>query len=239
MTILCIDVGNSATKFGLFEGRRLKKIWRRPTHSIKMPKVRRLEGIIISSVVPRINQPLRLQLKQKFKIEPVFINAKMKLPIKIRKRNPKSGADRIANAMAAYSMRPVIVIDIGTITTFDVINQKGEIVGASFFPGPKLCNDLFHEKTAKLPKVPLAVKRKILGNNTKEVMQAGLFHGYGALVDGMIERIRREHGKNLKVIATGGLASWVSRSSRLIQKVDPFLTLRGLEIINCKIGQKE
>lgn len=234
MTILCIDVGNSATKFGLFEGRRLTKVWRMPTISFQVPKIQRVDGIIISSVVPRLNRPLRLWLKKKFKIKPIFVTAKMKLPIKIRKRNPQSGADRIANAVGAYSMRPVIIIDIGTITTFDLINKKGEIVGASFFPGPKLCNDLFHEKTAKLPKVPLAVKKKVLGTNTKEVLQAGLFHGYGALVDGMIERIRKEHGKKMKVIATGGLASWVSRSSRLIQKVDPFLTLKGLRSLDIR-----
>ncbi|MBI2083442.1 MAG: type III pantothenate kinase [Deltaproteobacteria bacterium] len=230
-SLLVIDVGNSSTKFGFFQGEKLKKVWRSATPLLKKISHRKLDAVIISSVVPRFNKPLRSFLRKRFKIEPLFVTTKTMGPIKIRKRRPQSGADRIANAVAAYPIRPVIVIDIGTITTFDVINREGEIVGASFFPGPGICNNFFHEKTAKLPKVPLAVKKKVLGHNTIEVMQVGLFHGYGALVDGMIGRIRKEQGKNLKVIATGGLAPWVAKSSKKIQKVDPFLTLRGLQLI--------
>lgn len=231
--LLAIDLGNSAVKFGLFRGGRLVRAWRMASHSIRLPRIPGVDGIIVSSVIPRLNRPLRLALRRRFKREPIFVTPHVSGPIKIRKRKPESGADRIANAVAAYPFRPAIVIDVGTITTFDVISRRGELVGAAFFPGPKIVNDLFHRRTAKLPKVPLATKRKVLGNNTKEVMQAGLFHGYGALVDGMIERIRSRYGRNLRVIATGGLAQWVARSSKLIQKTDSSLTLKGLKAIYC------
>jgi type III pantothenate kinase len=148
--------------------------------------------------------------------------------------SPKEvGADRIANAVAAYARYQdvVIVVDFGTATTFDYITKKGEYVGGAIVPGLGISLDALFNRTAKLYRVELVKPPRVVGRNTVHAIQSGVIYGYVALVDGLVERIQEENGVRARVIATGGLASLIAPESRTIETTDEFLTLEGLRLV--------
>lgn len=195
-----------------------------------------INAVAVASVVPALT-PVFEELSQKiFNLKPLVIGAETKIPILNLYENPKEvGADRIVNAVAAFSKfgGPCIVVDFGTATTFDCITKKGEYIGGLIVPGPILSAESLALHTARLPKVQIAKPDRFIGRNTTESIQSGLYFGYIALVDGIIERLKSELGTGSKIVATGGLASLLSGDSKTIKKelIFPELTLEGIRLI--------
>lgn len=234
--LLTIDAGNTNTVLGVFQGRRLVRTWRIPTspseirHLAKqLPKVDR---VIVSSVVPTL-RPLFHWLSRRVSKKPaVFVGLDLKLPIKVRVQKPAEvGQDRIVNAVAAYDRWKcgLIIVDLGTATTCDVVTPRGEYIGGTISPGISIANEALHEKTALLPLVSIARPRRAVGRNTVEAIRSGVFYGYVGLIDGLVERIKKELKFPVKIVATGGLSHLIGKSSKQIEVVDPDLTLRGLQ----------
>ncbi len=243
MRIFVVDIGNSNAVLGLFEGNRLR--WHRRFGTakilslVKKIRLKRVNGVAVASVVPSLDRPLKKILKKKFGVTPLFVSSKIKLPIRLKVKKPSQvGADRIANASAVF--RPTlkkggrggfIIVDFGTATTFDLISGKGEYLGGPIAPGIGIANAALHEKTAKLPLVKIGRPRRVIGKETRECIQSGVLYGYAGLVEGLIARIKKEYGRPIRVIATGGLAPLILPHCCSIRGADPFLTLEGLKII--------
>ncbi len=259
--LLVLDVGNTNTVLGVFQTPagfaqhkdaqpRLLAHWRvatiktqtvdeygvlfRNLFDMAKLEVEGVRGIIISSVVPPLDSTLRAVSETYFHIEPLFVEPGVKTGMPVQYENPAEvGADRIVNGVAAFEKYggPCIVVDFGTATTFDAISAKGEYLGGVIAPGIGISADALFEKTARLPRVDIRKPTRIIGTNTVGSLQSGLFYGYLALVDGIVERLTAEMGKETKVVATGGLASLFGDHSRYIKAVDDLLTLEGLRII--------
>ncbi len=234
--LLAVDVGNSNIVIGLFEGKRLR--WQRRFETSRVGAIhewspKNPDSIIISSVVPRLDRPLRNFLRKRFGREPLFVSAKMKLPLRFRKHPAQLGADRIVDMVAVYQKwkQAVLVIDFGTATTFDVVSADGDYVGGNIVPGLGIINAALHEKTAKLPQVRVSKPRRVIGRTTREQIAAGVYYGYLSLVEGMVHRIQKEYGKKFLVVATGGFARLIAKDCPVIHQVDPTLTLEGLRLI--------
>ncbi|MBF0447008.1 MAG: type III pantothenate kinase, partial [Magnetococcales bacterium] len=174
-------------------------------------------------------------LKRYLDIPPLIVGPGLKTNVSIRYENPKDvGADRIVNAVAAFDRikNPVVVVDFGTATTFDLVGQKGEYLGGAIAPGLGLSMTALSEKTAKLPRIELIKPKVVVGRDTVTSMQSGLFWGYVGLVDGLIGRIIEESGfPAVKVVATGGLARLMAAECKRIDVIDEFLTLKGLRLL--------
>ena len=267
MKLLAIDAGNTHTVSGLFEGKKLKKVWRVESNpkglknlSRKLPQG--IEGVIVSSVVPPLRKKLVQMIRKCRALSAIFVTPNLKMPIRIRTKNPKEvGADRIVNAVAAYtkyegqvargelfghrlsgtksfpkrqdptSKQPLLVIDFGTATTFDVVTSRGDYIGGAIVPGIKIAAEALAEKCAKLPRVTILRPKKLIGRSTIQAIRSGVFYGYASLVEGMIVRFKKELGPRLKIIATGGLAPLIGREVLGIDEVDPNLTLKGLRLL--------
>lgn len=238
--VLTIDAGNTNTVFGLFKGKRLVQTWRMPSLPTDIRQVakhlpRKVDQVIVSSVVPAL-KPYFHWLSRRLCTKPaVFVGANLKLPIRISIRRPKEiGQDRIVNAAAAYDRWKcgLIIVDLGTATTCDIVTPKGEYIGGTISPGIGIANEALHEKTALLPLVPIAKPLRVVGRNTVEAIRSGVFYGYVGLIDGLVERIRKDLHFPVKVIATGGLATLIGKSSKTIEVVDVDLTLKGLYLLH-------
>jgi type III pantothenate kinase len=197
-------------------------------------EVKGIHGIVISSVVPPLDSTLRQVCERYFNTKPLFIGPGVKTGMAVLYENPSEvGADRIVNSVAAFEKYggPAICVDFGTATTFDCVTAKGEYQGGVICPGIGISADALFERTARLPRVDIRKPAKIIGTNTVGSLQSGLYYGYLALVDGIIELLLKEMGANTNVIATGGLASLIGGGSKYIKHIDDFLTLEGLRII--------
>lgn len=248
--LLVIDVGNTNTVLGLYDGDDLAHDWRLRTvvdHTVdeygmliynlyKNSEVspRAIKAIIISCVVPPMLQILEPLCKKYFNIKPLIVGPGIKTGMPIFYDNPREvGADRIVNAIAAFERYKgdIIVVDFGTATTFDYISAKGEYMGGCICPGVMISSEALFQKAAKLPRIEIIRPKTVIGKDTVSSMQAGILYGYAGLVDGLVERIKGEVRSDPKVIATGGLAKIIAPEAKSIHVVDDMLTLEGLRII--------
>ncbi len=248
--LLCIDVGNTQTVLGVFRGSEITSRWRirsdrdrtadEYSHLIKDllrgggVDETSLRGVCVSSVVPPARQALIDMSISDFDLVPLMVGPGIKTGMPILYDNPREvGADRIANAVAAYERfrKALVVIDFGTAITFDVISAAGEYIGGVIFPGVQISLDALFLKAAKLPRVELEKPSQIVGRDTISSIQSGIIYGYAGLVDSIVEKIDLEMGVRATVVATGGLASGISGEARCIKEVIPDLTLEGLRIL--------
>jgi len=246
--ILVVDVGNTHTDIGIFDGDKLyhSTISTRPDrtrdeycvflHEIfNMHKFKKhVKGAIISSVVPQTTQDMAKAINILFNVDVIQVEPGIKTGITIKYDSPKEvGADRIVNAVAAYHefKTNLIVVDYGTAITFDVVSSKGEYMGGAISPGISIASEALSEKTAKLPKVSLVLPPSVIGKNTVSSIQSGLVYGYISMVEGMIKRIKKEIGSKAVVVATGGQAGFFHRCVPSIDYLRPHLTLYGLKIL--------
>ncbi len=248
--LLTVDVGNTNTVLGLFEGSELKIHWRLTTRREQTVDeygilVRNLlsgsgyapehiTAIALASVVPPLTPVLVTLARQYLNREPLVVEPGVKTGMPILYEPPGDvGADRILNGVAAFDAYggPVVVVDFGTATTFDVITKKGEYAGGVICPGIGISADALFQHAARLPRVDVGHPGQVIGRNTVSSIQAGLYFGYAAMCEGIIERIRGELGEPVRVVATGGLAETLSVEIPSIEAVDPVLTLTGLRLI--------
>lgn len=249
--LITIDVGNTHTVIGIYEGERLTHHWRLSTdpdrttdeygvilqgllNGAGLEASLKPEGVAIACVVPPLNQTIEHLAEHYFHCQPLVVGPGIKTGMPILYENPKEvGADRIVNAVAAFDhyLSACIVVDFGTATTFDYVTARGEYVGGAIAPGLGISMNALVEHAAKLYRVELARPRDVVGRTTVGAIQSGLIFGYTALVDGLVERIIRERGEKTRVIATGGLADLIAPESETIEETDEFLTLKGLRLI--------
>ena len=254
--LLALDVGNTNAVFGLFkqvgEGAKAEVVanWRITTprdqtadefgillqnmFTLRGLKMDSVTGIAISSVVPPMDSMMRQASEVYFGLKPLLIEPGVKTGVPILTDNPSEvGADRIVNCAAAFEEYggPAIVVDMGTATTFDVVSKKGEFLGGAIAPGLGISSAALFARAARLPRIDIKKPAKVVGTNTVDNLQIGLYYGYIGLVDGILERMIDELGPETKTIATGGLAKLIAGGSKYIAVVDEMLTLNGLRII--------
>jgi len=252
--LLAVDVGNTNIVLGIYdlaqgETAPLLHSWRLATsrertvdeyglstlallrhHAIEASAV---QHVVISSVVPPLHPVLDAWARVYFKAEPLWIEPGVKTGLKVLLDNPAElGADRIVNAVAGLELygAPLIAVDFGTATTFDVVNEKREYLGGIICPGLKISAEALFQRASRLPRVEIAEPERLVGKSTVQAMQSGLFYGYVGLVDGILERLLAEY-PGAQVVATGGLARVVAEASRHLGIVAPDLTLEGLRIL--------
>jgi type III pantothenate kinase len=248
--LLVVDVGNTNTVLGVFEGKELRAQWRLTTNraqtadeygilirnlfSLAVIQPSQITGIIVGSVVPPLNSALEEMAEKYFHLQAVFLGPGTRTGMAIHYDNPQEvGADRIANAVAAFEKYggPCVVVDFGTAITFDAISEKGEYLGGVIAPGVAISAEALCAHTARLPRVEVREPQRLIGTNTVASMQSGLFYGAVGLVDGILDRLCATLGEKTKVIATGGQATLVAAASKYRPPVDSSLTLEGLRIV--------
>ena len=248
--LFTVDIGNTNMEFGVFEKGKLLSSFRLVTnrnttsdevglmvrqffmtHDIKVSMI---ESVIITSVVPQVVYSVKNAMRKYLNLEPLIIQENIQVDINNKYSNQAEvGADRLVNAYAAYKKYGgnLIVVDFGTATTFDVIDEEGAYLGGSIYPGLRISLDALVEKTSKLPKVEISKPEKVIGTNTVMSMQSGIVYGYTGAVINIVNQIENELGKKMKVIATGGLAKIVASQSDVFSILDKTLTLDGLNYI--------
>ena len=248
--LLCIDIGNTNITIGLYRGEELVAHWRVSTDQQKMPdeygilllslmarqglESSEIRGVSVASVVPPVTDMILEMLDSYVGVEPLLVGAGIKTGVAVRYDNPyEVGADRVVNAAAAFRLYggPACIVDFGTGTTFDALSATGDYLGGAIAPGVRVAAEALFLRTAKLPRIDLTRPRKAIGTNTADSMRSGILFGYVGLVEGMVERFRRELGPSMRVIGTGGLAKDIAQETDVIEVVDPWLTLKGLQIV--------
>lgn len=248
--LLAIDAGNTNIVFAVFDGDQVRGEWRASTDTertadelgVWLTQLLTIEGLrredisaaIIASVVPAMVFGLKTLCRRYFRCDPLVVGDEgVELGIRVQVDRPEEvGADRLVNAVAAhkYYQGPLIVIDFGTATTFDVVDGAGNYCGGAIAPGINLSLEALHAAAAKLPRVAIGRPRQVIGKATVPAMRSGIFWGYVGLIEGLVARIKEEFGAPMLVLATGGLAPLFAdeNTSRVIDHLDPDLTLRGL-----------
>lgn len=249
--ILTIDVGNTNIKYGIFDGDEMVASFRVASRltrtadeygsvltnllSTKNITKEEIEGVVLSSVIPSLNYTIVHMCELFFGQTPLMVGPGIKTGLNIKTDNPKEvGADIIVNSVSAFKKYggPVIVIDFGTATTFDVISDKCELLGVIIAPGIKTSLEGLTSNTAQLPMIELDAPKSVIGKNTKNSMQAGVVFGFAGLVDNIVNRIKKELNlSEIYVVATGGLGELIAKESKSIKTVDRKLTLEGLKTI--------
>lgn len=248
--LLAVDVGNTNSVIGVFDGDRWLGPWRIRTledstadefgvilrNLLETTDVSasNINGVIISCVVPPLLGALEELCRKFLKVRPLFVGPGIKTGMPIRYDNPKEvGADRIVNAVAAYEKYgcELITVDFGTATTFDYINKSGEYEGGVIAPGVKIAAEALFHKASKLFRVELVAPPRVIGKDTATAIQSGIVFGYASLVDGLLSRMFEELGSRPKVVATGGLAYVIATAATLVDEIDDNLTMEGLRIL--------
>ncbi len=249
--LLAIGIGNTSIKLGLFDGEKLAATWQVASVLHRLPdeyavmlldllKLRDLKAAQVTEAamwctVPLLASTFDDMLQRYFSIRPLVVAAGVKTGIKIRMDNPREvGADRISNAVAAHYLYggPVVILDMGTATTFDTVSRDGDYLGGAIAPGLMMAAEALFTRPAQLYRVPLAAPKKAIGTSTVAAMQSGIIFGYTSLVEGMIERLKKEMPAPARVVATGGYAPLIMKETKAIDEYNPDLSLAGLRIIN-------
>lgn len=239
--LLAIDAGNTNIVAAVYDGEVQQSLVRFETGddiANALKDVSGIDAVIISSVVPDVNAPLKEQCIKQFDVDPVFIDH-INVGIDITTDKPQEvGADRLVNAVAvaAHYQTPAIIVDFGTATTFDVVDEQGRYAGGVIAPGINLSLEALHQAAAKLPEVGVEKPEKVIGQNTKEAMQSGIYWGYIGLIEGTLKRITDEMGVEPFILATGGLAPLFSTGTDQIKTIDQDLTMKGL--VQIHMGHK-
>jgi len=243
--LLAVDVGNTSTVFGLFDGPELSEHWRIATERHKSGDelgalyksfldLGRVEGTCLSSTVPQLSRSYQEFAGRYTDAELLELGPGVKTGMPVRYDDPREvGPDRIANAVAAIERygAPCIVVDFGTSTNFDVISTDAEYIGGVLAPGIEISMDALFARAARLRKIDFVEPETVIGKTTVASLQSGLVYGFAGQVDGIVDAIRGELGTDARAIATGGLAELITPHARTIERLDPFLTLEGLRLI--------
>jgi type III pantothenate kinase len=250
--LLAINSGNTNCVFALFEGDQKRAVWKISTdhrrtadeYAVWLTQLMALEGLrpadvtscIVSNVVPPVTFDLKTLCRRYFRCEPMFVQEPgVELGIKVLIDFPQeAGADRLVNAIAGKDRfgAPLIVVDIGTAATFDVVDRDGNYCGGAIAPGINLSLKALEMAAAKLPHIAIKRPERVIGKSTVPAMQSGLFWGYVGLIEGLVGRIKAEFGEKMRVVATGGLSPLFAGATDVIEAIDPDLTLWGLRLIH-------
>jgi len=248
--LLAIDVGNTSINLGVFDGDELTFSWRLTTGVDRSPDeygsllytllqrqgvpVSKITGVALCCVVPPLVSVFEELCRKYLGISLLVVEPGVKTGVRISLDNPREvGPDRVVNAVAAHHIygEPVIVIDFGTATTFDVVSKAGDYLGGAIAPGINIASEALFARTAMLPRIELTRPKQVIGKSTTSAMQSGIVFGYIALVEGMVKRIKRELGAEAKVVATGGYAYPLADEIPAIEIINPDLSLIGLHLI--------
>jgi type III pantothenate kinase len=243
--LLAVDVGNTQTVFGLFDGAQLGEHWRVATEAhrtgdelgalvTRFLDLERVEGICLSSTVPLLIPAYEAFAERYAQARLLVLEPGVRTGIPIRYDNPREvGPDRLANAVAAKERygSPCIVVDFGTSTNFDIVSPEGEYVGGVLAPGIEISMEALFARAARLVKVDFVEPPNVIGKSTASALQSGLVYGFAGQVDGIVERIRGELGVDARAVATGGLAELIAPHAHTIERVDLWLTLEGLRLV--------
>jgi len=248
--LLAVDIGNTNITIGVFENEQFHATWRMATNVNQMADeyavlllnllhhkgvdMSDIEEAVLCSVVPPLTPTFVELIKRYCNISPLVIGAGVKTGVSIRMDNPREvGADRIVNAAAAHHLYggPVIIVDIGTATTFDTVSKEGDYIGGAIATGIGTAAEALFAKAAALPRVELVHPKRAIGTNTIAAMQSGIVFGYVGLVEGIVTRIQQELGEKATVVATGGYAELIAKETKIIDVMNPDITLIGLRLI--------
>ncbi len=248
--LLVIDVGNTDTVLGVFEGRELRAQWRLSTRrehtadeigiltrnlfTLDGLRPEQIDSAMVSSVVPPLNPAIEEMARKYFGVKALFLGAGTRTGMAIHYDNAlEVGADRIANSVAAFEKYggPCVIVDFGTAITFDAVSEKGEYLGGVICPGIGVSAEALFARAARLPRVEVRDPGRVIGTNTVSSMQSGLFYGAVGMVDGLLDRLVAALGPKTRIVATGGQAALVASASKFKPPVDPALTLEGLRLI--------
>ncbi|EKD41745.1 MAG: hypothetical protein ACD_73C00551G0006 [uncultured bacterium] len=248
--LLVIDIGNTNTVMGIYEGEKLIHNWRLETKKERTAdewgiflkelfqfadlKLNQITGVAISNVVPTVKKAMTDLCDRYIGRKPVIVGPDIKIDMPIGTDNPSEvGADRIVNAIAAYHRykTDLIIVDFGTATTFDYISKDGEYLGGLIVPGIGISAEALFQKASQLPRIEIIRPKHVIGKNTIECMQSGIYYGYIGMVDSVIEKMEEELGHKTHVIGTGGFSSLIQQDSKKLKETLEFLTLEGLKLI--------
>jgi type III pantothenate kinase len=243
--LLAIDVGNTQTVFGLYDGAELGEHWRVATERNRsgdelgalygnFMDLSAVEGVALASTVPQLHRAYEDFCKEYARAELLEVGPGIKTGVPVRYDDPRDvGPDRIANAVAAVERygAPCIVVDFGTSTNFDVVSSEGEYVGGVLAPGIEISMEALAARAARLFRIDFAAPETVIAKNTAASLQSGLVYGFAGQVDGIVERIRGELGVEAQTVATGGMADLITPHAHTLGQIDPFLTLEGVRLI--------
>ena len=248
--LLVVDIGNTTINMGVFDDDKLKASWHMATTIDRMADeyaalllellhhqslaAASIKKVALCSVVPPLTATFSELFQRYLNISPLVVEAGVKTGVRIRMDNPREvGADRIVNAAAAHHLYKgaVIIVDLGTATTFDTVSREGDYLGGAIAPGIVTATETLFSRAAMLPQVELARPQRAIGTNTVDAMKSGIVFGYVGLVEGIVARIQQELGEPTKVVATGGYAELIAGETDIIDAVNPDLTLIGLRLI--------